>query len=220
MLRTSLRNRHGHPSRVQLLISQGWYDGTLSGICEFQGKKYTYKCLNLDLHYRTFELREVSDKYVYYSKIQRLSTSKESRDFNDDNVRVRGNGLTPTCLTISYNQWLQRHREWATRQSGPVIGYFDSNEFRFRTEKYRDYFIQGERLDSIRHNNACDMGLFIQWRADLHSFDEIEHFEGKSEHWGIKRSNGAHVYWLRVNYCFGCGLKLPVKVDLSKTVTP
>lgn len=228
----SLRKKSDHPDRVQLIHSNHWWDGTLEGICKYQGNKY-YKCAYDDYAgNRIFSLHEIPENaWIYKKQFQKYwnNTMPNSWDFNENNYRINEKNI-PVLNDDEIEElkkWLDNHKDWEKFDSGDPVGYFDYLEFRVRKTLHRPYFIHGEDSRYGYHKKHCGMADLIEWRTNAsrwhlrwHSEDESEHeeepdFDDKSSGWCISYHEASgdtdHGYfkWLVIDYCPWCQAKLP-----------
>ena len=222
----SLKKDYDNPERIQLLLSNNWHDGTLSGFCSYKDVIYAYSLVNKETRgLRIYGLYKTNPVTWHYYHISRLIWNTEvgnGWDFNKDNERAKTFEAIKDKNLLTYYKNLKRKlsnyasHELGTTEDRNLIGYFDSSEFRFRTTIHRDYYIHGEISYPEMHNNWCSMEEFIEYRDDSHmwhdeSYDSDQ--DGKACGWSMRVSDeyDDKGYWIVVKYCPWCNCIMPTE---------
>jgi hypothetical protein len=214
---------------IKLVYHNDYWDGPLSGVCRVEGlsdDRYYFQSINdyhdhLDL--RIFSLHQLTSEewkledYWHQQFEQHVGTHT-----NYDSEGKRGVGeVKPQATHHLYYQAVKDRPYRNDLKSRPAVGYFDLREKLFRSTKFREYLIDGDCFRAV-HQPGCEHSDLIIWRDKAQFFDykvvdrslPIEQIvaamgDGIHPGWAIQFHDVGENYPLGINYCPGCGIKLP-----------
>lgn len=196
--------------QVKFIYHNGYWDGPLSGVCEVDGKRLYFSCVN-DYHddidgriYKVYDLTEEEWKEEEFWN--KLFVENVGNHCYYDNGRRTGT-VKPQALHDNF----YKHPDYAKRrgwkeEEKPILGYFDRLEMKIRETKFRDYFVDGERLFCV-HEKHCDYFDIVVWRNEAQFFDFAAHESGKKPGWAITHDGDGDE--MGALFCPMCGKKLP-----------
>jgi hypothetical protein len=205
---------------VKLIYHSGFWDGPLSGVCEYQDKRYWFKCVHdyqdhsekiLDMRiYGVYELtpKEWENEIHWHTLFQKHVGMHT--EYDDAGSRSYGKVGPQKDHHKFYDAAKGRKR--LDLEGREAIGFFDRREMKFRESKYRDYWLVGETPYSI-HNKHCPCTELVEWRNDAHCWDHFDSdFEGKTSGWSISAQpdgpNEGQAHWMIAKFCPWCGKDL------------
>jgi hypothetical protein len=205
---------------IKFVYHSGYWDGPLSGVCEYLDERYWFKCVHdyqdttekcLDmriyaLHQLTTE--EWRNKDYWHSLFEKHVGSHTSYD-KDGN---RAGEVHPADNHHKFYEEAKKDRKILDLEGRKPIGFFDRREMKFRDTKFRDYWLVGETPYTI-HNKHCPCSELVEWRNDAHCWDHFDSdFEGKTTGWSISAQpdgpNTGQAHWMIARFCPWCGVDL------------
>ena len=215
-------------SGIEYVYHSGYWDGPLSGMCRYQGRRYWFSCVH-DYHdttddgrpldQRIFGIYELTDsewkeEEYWHNLFEKYVGTHTRYEDNRRTGQVGPSKLHNKFYDESKAAWKDGRRKKKELTENKLIGYFDTSEMKFRKTKYRDYWIQGESPHSVHNRNPtiCPNYELVEWREDAHKWDHFDSdFEGKSKGWAVCISPDgleATAQWMIVNCCPWCGASL------------
>jgi hypothetical protein len=228
--RENFLQKDGYMTKIELLYHSGYWDGPLSGVCRFQGKRRWFKCVHdyfqktedgspLDMRiYAIYDLtaEEWKDEDYWHRLFEKNVGTHTSYD---DTGQRRGEVFSSDTYHKFYDASKKAKKE-GTRKAkelteDKLIGYFDKSEMKFRSRKYRNYWIEGESPSSTHSINPhmCANHELVEWRNNAQKWDHFDSdFDGKSSGWAIciqpDGPDRGKPFWMIINSCPWCGAKL------------
>ena len=175
--------------RVDILYSHEFWDGPLTGVCNYDGHKFWF--LYFDGAVVTNTPRIFA---VYELTVAEWLLEERYLDYQEN----EGDEV-----------WPGHHRSDHFNYRLP-IGYFDMADKRLRPTRYRDYFVHNDKCYSPMHKASCPLGsICIVWRDDAVNL-ELPNIAESSSSWCVLFGKE----YLTVRFCSWCGVELPEKMPI------
>lgn len=209
---------------IRFLYHSNYWDGPLSGACLYQRQQYWFECVH-DYHdprdnasprlgQRIFGIYQISeDEWAQEKYWQDLfEQNVGSHSSYDETGQRLGKVASPETHHIFYDAQEKAQKDGTYKRRKKLtepLGYFDRAEMKFRTTKFREYWLSDESTPSI-HQTRCENYDLVVWRNDAEDWSEGD-FDGGTAGWAICRAedkNDTTSHWLIVKYCPWCGAPL------------
>lgn len=199
-------------SPVKFVYHNNYWDGPLSGVCEIDGRRFYFSCVHdygdtPDCRiYKFFDLTEEEWKEETFWYNLFVENVGDHGTYDKDGKRQ--GTVKPQALHDNFYKHpdYDKRRAWKAEDK-LAWGFFDRREMKARAVKFRDYFIEGDRITDI-HEPHCDYYDVVKWRDDAQFFDFRTAPEtGKKPGWAIDHDGEGDAMGAR--FCPMCGKKLP-----------
>jgi hypothetical protein len=197
---------------VKFVYHNGYWDGPLSGVCEIEGRRLYFSCVNDyhdDIDCRIFKVYDLSnEEWVEEAFWNKLFVENVGDHCYYDASGRRTGSVRPQALHDNFYKHpdYPKRRGWKAEDK-PILGYFDRLEMKLRETKFRDYFIDGERL-ICAHAKHCEDFDTVVWRDDAQFYDFEASPSGKRPGWAISHDGDGDQ--IGAVFCPKCGKKLPL----------